>query len=124
MTDKPSLLTRRRVLLAAFCFLFGWYAGSYWRGMTMAFFDQTFGHYEVKAWGYPAPWGGEYMRLLRERYAVEEDVVGDCMVFPTTAMYADGYNSVSEPLLLKRYGKNIFAECADEAERGWQADHP
>jgi hypothetical protein len=29
MNDKPSLLTRRRVLLAAVAFLFSWYAGSY-----------------------------------------------------------------------------------------------
>jgi hypothetical protein len=36
MTDKPSLLTRRRVLVAALAFLFSWYAGSYWRGVTMA----------------------------------------------------------------------------------------
>jgi hypothetical protein len=124
MTDKPSLLTRRRVLVAAVAFLFSWYAGSYWRGMTKASIDHACGHYEIKAWGFPAGWRGDYMRLLSERYAVEEDVVGGCMVFPTTEWYADGYNSVSRPLLLKKYGKDIFAECAAQAKRQWQAEHP
>ena len=40
------------------------------------------------------------------------DVVGDCSVFPTTEWYADGYKLWCQaPLLLKKYGKDIFAEC-------------
>jgi hypothetical protein len=120
MTD----FIRRRWALGVIAFLIGWYAGSYPRGVVMALIDYTCGHYEIKAWGYPPPWRHQYLRLLQERYAVEEDIVGDCMVFPTTAMYADGYNSVSGPLLLKKYRKDIFAECAGEASRTWYAEHP
>ena len=120
MTAKPSLLSRRRVVLAVVAFLFSWYAGSYWRGVTMASIDHACGHYEIKGWYCSEPWRGMYMRLLNERYGVGEDTVSDYMVLPITEWYAHGYNSVSRPLLLKKYGKDIFAECAAEAEQQWQ----
>jgi hypothetical protein len=124
MNDKPSLLSRRRVILALISLVVSWYAGSYWRGMMMAYIDYTCGHYEIKGSGLPAPWISDYIRLLKEKYEVGYDSVGGCMVFPTTAWYADGYNSVSSSLLVKKYSKDIFVECADEASRTWQANHP
>jgi hypothetical protein len=124
MNGKPFLLSRRRVILALIAFVVSWYAGSYWRGMTMAYIEHTCGYYEIKVWYPLEPWQGEYMRLLRKRYGVAADTVSDYMVLPTTEWYAEGYNSVSRPLLIQKYGKDIFAECEGETRSAWQADHP
>jgi hypothetical protein len=115
---------RRRWLLVVIAFLLSWYAGSYWRGMMMAVIDHTCGHYELKVWGLPMFFDDGHESLLREKYGVEMDVVGDCSVFPTTELYAKGYNSVSRPLLIQKYGKDIFAECRAVAEQQWQAEPP
>jgi hypothetical protein len=124
MTDKPSLLNRRRVILALIAFLVSWYAGSYWRGTTMAYLDYVCGHYETKGWGLPFDWNWDYTCILKAKYGVTYEHIDDCGVFLTTAMYIEGYNSVSRPLLLKKFGKDIFAECFTEAEQKWHAEHP
>jgi hypothetical protein len=115
---------RRRWVLGIIAFLFSWYACSYWRGVTMAFIDHTCGHYELKVWGLRLFFDGEDEILLREKYGVETDMVGGCSVFPTTEMYARGYNSISKPLLLKKYGKDIFEECWVAAVEQRAAEHP
>ena len=38
--------------------------------------------------------------------------------------YAQGYNSISKERLLKKYSKDIFRECADQARKEWEAEHP
>jgi hypothetical protein len=124
MNGKPSLLSRRRVILALISLVVSWYAGSYWRGVMMATIDFACGHYEKMGWGLPFPWTEDYARRLKEKYGVTYDPIDDCSVFPTTECYIDGYNSVSRSLLLKMYGKDIFAECFTEAEQKWHAEHP
>ncbi|HEX5269947.1 MAG TPA: hypothetical protein VFW33_05650 [Gemmataceae bacterium] len=120
---KTPLLTWRRFVLAAVVFVVAWYAGSYPRGMAMAYIDHARGNYEIKGWGLPAPWWREETKLLRERYGVVEEGVGGCMLFPTTKMYATGYNSVSGSLLVKKFDKDIFEECRREALRRWEAEN-
>ena len=59
--------SRRRVLIVtslAFVAVVGWYYSAYPRGMIAALFDQTRGHYEVKAYGLPDEVDFEYNRLL------------------------------------------------------------
>jgi hypothetical protein len=101
MNTKTPLLTWRRVVLGAIVFVIVWYAGSYPRGMVMAYIDHAYGHYEVKVWGLPMFFDDGHESLLREKYGVEMVRVGECSVFPTTEMYARGYNSISKPLLPK-----------------------
>jgi hypothetical protein len=61
---------------------------------------------------------------MREKYGVEMDVVGDYSVFPMTEWYAKGYNSVSRPLLVQKFGRDIFAECWTLAAQQWAAERP
>ncbi len=35
-----------------------------------------------------------------------------------------GYNSVSIPRVNARHGKDVFAECYEEAFAAWERDHP
>jgi hypothetical protein len=69
------------------------------------------GHYEVKAHGY-VDWSTvRYAQLLAQRYGVGANIFGGCCVDATTAAYEEGYNAVSQRLLIQKHGKNIFREC-------------
>ena len=97
-----------------------WWFSAYPRGMIEAYTDHSGGQYKVKVYGGPpAPWVGDYYRLLRERHGVELDSVGTCTVTADLMRYADGYNSVSKPRIQARFGKDIFHECGMEAWFGW-----
>jgi hypothetical protein len=119
MSTKTPLLTWRRFVLGAIVFVVVWYAGSYPRGMAMAYIDHACGHYEEKTYGLPDPSRWEYARLLKERYDVKLHAVAGCEVYPDDEWYVGGYNAVSRRLLLQKYSKDIFAECYAEA-----AKHP
>jgi hypothetical protein len=94
----------------------GWSMSAYPRGMIAAWFDHACGHYEVKSAGYPVYWAWEYRRLLQERYGVKDNHVAECKVSIQLDWYIDGYNSVSRPRIKAHFGKDIFAECLEEAE--------
>src|SRR5262249_27032297 len=101
-----------------------WWFSAYLRGMAVALADQSRGHYEVQTFGYPPPWLGEYRRLVRERYGVDVKPVAGCVVTQDLDSYVAGYNSVSESRIRSRFGKDIFAECAQEAFATWKREHP
>jgi hypothetical protein len=101
----------------------GWWSSAYPRGMLMAWADHARGHYEIKTYGLPASWDGEFSRLARERYGVKVNHVAGCVVSENLVWYADGYNWVSESRLRARFGKDIFAECAADARAAAQRDH-
>jgi hypothetical protein len=61
---------------------------------------------------------------LSSRYGVESRTVAGCVVTEDLHWYVSGYNSVSCRLANERYGKDIFAECAADAEAIWSAQHP
>jgi hypothetical protein len=111
---------------AAFCVVFFllWPLTAYPRAMLGAYLDHACGHYEVKTYGYPAPWRWEYGLLLKQKYGVELNAIAGCCVTEELERYVSGYNAASRSLLRARYGKDIFAECADVAERRWRAANP
>ena len=114
-----SLFSSRRtwvgVVVVGIAFIVSLYLTTYHRGMIVAHLDHARGHYEVKAHGYVDGATFEYGRLLYRKYGVTPNIYGGCVVDATTSAYEAGYNSVSERLLIKKFGKNIFAECAAEA---------
>ncbi|QEL15179.1 hypothetical protein [Limnoglobus roseus] len=95
----------------------GWFFSAYPRGLFAAYADRVAGHDEIKVFGYPPPEIGEYSRLLRERYGVKMNVVAGCVVTQDLEWYVDGYNSVSEPRIREKFGKDIFEECWNEAKQ-------
>jgi hypothetical protein len=88
----------------------------------MALVDHACGHYEVQTYGYPGPSRREYRAILKERYGVRLNAVADCTVTPDLEWYVDGYNTVSCHLLIKKYEKDIFEECAVEAHSRWEEE--
>jgi len=90
------------------------------RGHLSARFDLSRGHYRVLAYGLPSPWRPEYARLLRERYGIEIRTVALCIVSRTLVSYADGYNEVSAAAANRKFGHDVFKECAEAASQSWE----
>jgi hypothetical protein len=118
------LLKSRPAWVTAFALLVLWLLTAYPRGAVMAYADRARGHREVKVYGYPPRERAEYARLLRERYGVKLNAVAGCVVTEELTWYVRGYNAVSSRRLNEEYGRDIFAECWEEAGRRWRAEHP
>ena len=96
------------------------------RGKLSAYFDVHRGRYRLLTFGLPSAWLPEYARLLRERYSVELKPVAGCVVSPALVSYVDAYDKVSESAARRKFGRDIFTECAEEARKAWEskAAHP
>jgi hypothetical protein len=90
------------------------------RGYLAARFDLAQGHHVVQTFGLPVPWKGDYVRLIRERYGVEDRTVAGCMVSPWLESYVHAYNSVSIAAIKRKFGHDVFAECAADASKAWE----
>jgi len=124
-SQKSSFFKRHRVPIALAALLFiviGWWLSAYPRGMLVALFDDARGHYEIKVYGLPAEWSYEYARLMKLRYGVEINAVAGCIVTDQLVNYVAGYNAVSQPRIEERFGKDVFAECAEEARKSWERE--
>jgi len=127
MAEARRWLTRRRLVVAALALTLlaiGWWYSAYPRGMIAAWADGARGHDEVREFGLPPPWAGEYARAVRGKYGVEVNTVAGCVVTQDLVWYVGGYNSVARPRIVARHGKDIFAECAAEARSAWELAHP
>jgi hypothetical protein len=87
------------------------------RGQLVARFDTAREHYELLGYGLPGPGRAEYARLLRERYGIEYRPVALCIVSPTVVAYVDNYNGVSTAAANRKFGHDVFKECAEEARK-------
>lgn len=85
------------------------------RGRLSARFDVWRGHYIVLAYGLPSPWRPEYGQLLREIHTVALSIVSE-----TLRSYADSYNAVSAPAANRKFGHDVFKECAEVASKNWE----
>jgi hypothetical protein len=90
------------------------------RGRLSPRFDVWRGHYIVLAYGLPSPWRPEYGQLLRERYGIEIHTVALCIVSETLRSYAGSYNAVSAAAANRKFGHDVFKECAEVASKNWE----
>jgi hypothetical protein len=117
----------RNVVLAIvvlFGGFWGWESSAGTRGQLLARFDIARGHYEILSYGLPVSWRPDYMRLLRERYGIEDRVIAGCIVTNSLVAYADGYNAVSITAANRKFGRDIFRESIIEAANNWKVRHP
>lgn len=108
------------IILAALLFVnWVWSLSASTRGRLAAQRDIRRGRYEVLGYGLPPASRDDYVRCLREQYGVQYRVVALCIVSESLVSYADSYNRVSSTAARQRFGRDIFQECAQEAERKW-----
>jgi hypothetical protein len=97
-----------------------WSVSASARGQMVARFDTGRRHYEVLGYGLPLPWRAEYALLLRERYGIHFRTMALCIVSRTFVSYIDGYNAVSTAAANRKFGHDVFKECAEEARKSWE----
>jgi hypothetical protein len=102
---------------------FLWLVSASARGQIVARFDAAHGYYEVLGYGLPSPRRTEYVRLLRQRYGIQFRTVAFCTVSRPIVAYADGYNSVSIAAANRKFGHDVFKECAEDAKKSWERIH-
>jgi hypothetical protein len=127
MVKARRWLIQHWLILAGVCLLvlrIEWWFFAYHRGMIAAWADQASGHYEVKVYGLPLFFEGDYETLVREQYGVEVNHVAGCLVSQELEWYVKGYNSVSKPRILARFGKDIFTECKQDSHTASEVAHP
>jgi hypothetical protein len=101
--------------------LVAWEAAPGIRGQCRARYDLWRGHYVLTEYGLPPPERPEYERLLRERYGIQSLAVTGCIVSSSMMSYVDAYDKVSAAAARRKFGRDIFAECSQEARKNWQA---
>lgn len=84
------------------------------RGREDAERDTSRGHFRVKAYGLRLS-NRQYEELLRNRYGVDTDIVGGCVMLTEQLAYWSTYNEFAVTEINKHYGKNVFDECLREA---------
>jgi hypothetical protein len=90
------------------------------RGLMAANFDVRRGHYKILVYGLPVAWRSEYVRLLKERYGIETQTVALCIVSEALRSYSDNYNAVSTSAANRKFGHDVFEECAETATKNWE----
>lgn len=91
------------------------------RGRLAAYRDVRQGRYEVLGYGMPTPWRPEYARCLRERYNISFHPVAGCIVSESLVSYVNAYHSVVDEAVRRKFGRDVFRECADDAATNWNA---
>lgn len=74
----------------------------------------------MHGYGLPSPWRPEYARCLQERYNVRLRPVAGCVVSESLVSYVDGYDSVVEEASRRRFGRDVFQDCENEAMTKWK----
>jgi hypothetical protein len=95
----------------------GWSASAPLRGRMAARSDIQRGHYRILSYGLPPSWLPDYARLLKERYGVELHPVAGCIVSNGLVSYVDGYDEISAAAIIRKFGRDVFKECEEDACR-------
>jgi hypothetical protein len=120
MKNPKRALSIAVVLVSLVLCLAVWVYTASSRGRLCARFDVWRGRYSVLAYGLPTTWRPEYARLVRERYGIEVHTIALCIVSETLMSYADSYNQVSVTAANRKFGHDVFKECAELARKNWE----
>jgi hypothetical protein len=77
-------------------------------------------HLELRSYGKPAPWSGEYTRLLKEKMGVERVRIAGCVVGDELATAADAYNRVMRQEIKRRFGDDVFDKLVAEGKQEYK----
>jgi len=122
--QRHKTLALVTVLTAMVLLMTAWSISAPARGQLVASFDVARGHYEVQGYGLPLPWRAEYAQLLQHRYKVNFRTVALCIVSRSLVAYVDSYDDVIMKAVNRKFGHDVFKECAEEARRNWERTHP
>jgi hypothetical protein len=93
------------------------YFSAYRAGRTDAQKDVAAGILAIEEFGFGAGGGPHTQRILRERFQIEIRATAGCIVDEKILGHAAGYNSVSEPEIDRRFGRNRVEAAREEASK-------
>jgi hypothetical protein len=100
--------------------LYAWEATASLRGQMAARRDVADGHYNLLVYGLPVEWREDDARILQQRYDIRMKAVAGCTVSGGLIDYVDGYDRYVAKKAKGKFGRDVFKESADEAERAWR----
>jgi hypothetical protein len=74
--------------------------------------------------GLMAEWSDEYVRLLKQRYHIEERSAAGCVVNEKIDGHLRGYNEVSDAEITRRFGPDVFERTAEKARALYKKKYP
>jgi hypothetical protein len=99
------------------------YYSAYLAGRTEAKKDVGTGVLVIEESGFGAGGGPHVQRILRDRYGVEIRGVAGCVVNERIMGHEDGYNSVSQSEIDRRFGHERVEAAREEGNRLQQAEY-
>ena len=99
-------------------------ASGYKKGHDDAERDAKAGVLALEIYGLPAPYFGEYTKLLLNRYHIELRQVAGCLIDNQVAGHAKGYNEIAMKEIERRYGKNMLETARQQASKQYEASRP
>jgi hypothetical protein len=99
-------------------------ASAYKKGRDDAERDLKAGRLALEIFGLPAPYFGEYTKLLLNRYHIELRQVAGCVSDDQIAGHARGYNEIAMKEIERRYGKDVLETARQEASKRYAASLP
>ena len=97
---------------------------AYLAGRAAAERDTKRGILAVESVGLKPEWSGEYVRLLKRRYNIEDRCVAGCVVDDKIIGHLRGYNEVSNAEITRRFGSDIFDRTDNEARALYKKEYP
>jgi hypothetical protein len=88
---------------------------SYLIGVCEARWDTAHDRYVVQGYGLPGDSHSRYVELALKRYGVRIVNLG-CIASEADLARVEGYNSVSERAVTRKFGRDVLAECYAEAK--------
>jgi hypothetical protein len=115
---------RKRIAIVAVVLVAIWRITFPWpfpaaRGRFAAHLDLAVGNYRIMRYGLSIA-DREYTGLLKQRYNIDSKRVAFCIVSRSLVDYADSYNEISEAAANKKFGRDVFSECFQEARKTWE----
>ncbi|WP_257307569.1 hypothetical protein [Geothrix campi] len=90
-------------------------------GSARAGVDLLRGKPEMKVHGLGMSYSMIYWNLLETRYGLHSEIVAGCVVTERQFAYWQGYNRTIRAYYNHKYGRDIFEECDQEAQKQWPA---
>lgn len=100
--------------------LIAWWLSASLRGQFAARMDVARGTYTLQVYGLPVQWRGEEARILQEKYGIRMKAVAGCVVTDSLVNYVDAYDEYVMAAANRKFGRDIFKESMEEAERNWK----
>ncbi len=97
------------------------YYSAYFAGRAEAEKDIAIGVLAFESSGFGA--GGPWVKILRERYNIEDRIVAGCIVNERIMGHETGYNSLSLPEIERRFGKGRIEAAQEEGAKLWAEEN-